>query len=410
VRIQIGEIDMTVRISRLATALGAVLFIAPACVPPPAPRPAPPKAAAPAGTFLETFNGAPAAPTRFASANWDISVHSREHHGETMDAMHAQHGADCSAPPATHAISRFDQAVFQCRDHVMTAMNAGGYGEIVLTPNRLVDFSKGEAVISVDVSTLVTSRRDWWDIWITPFNENIQLPCEVSCADLQGPPRRAVHVYMTETFSGTTGFRAEIHNNFTSTEVPGDFSTGYEAVLKPDAARRDKFELRISRTHIKFGMPGYGLTWVNAPISNLGWDVGVVQFAHHSYTPEKDEAIANPHANTWHWDNVSIKPARPFKMIRAQQRAVTSTATFATASPANARLRFAAYGTSMQVSFNGGKTWTNATRQAQSVNATDAFASYWTPMPAGVKSVQFRGQPGCCPSGPAIRDVSIWAL
>ena len=39
-------------------------------------------------------------------------------------------------------------AVFQCRNHVMTAINASGYGVIYLTPNHLVDLSLERSVIS----------------------------------------------------------------------------------------------------------------------------------------------------------------------------------------------------------------------------------------------------------------------
>jgi hypothetical protein len=398
--------------SALLAALLTVSCVAPA--PRPAPKPAAPKPLTPGGTasaFRETFDGAPASPAPFASPNWDVAVHSRDHFGATMDAVHAHHGAMCTPPPETHPISRFDQAVFRCKDHVMTSMNGAGYGEIVLTPNRAVDFSKGTAVVSFDVSTLVTSRRDWWDLWITPYAENVQLPCEDWCPDLQGPPKRAVHINMS-TFNGNqTGFGAEIYSNFKPTAVPGSHFDGYERFLTPDAARRDTFELRISRTHIRFGMPAYGVYWINAPIKDLGWDVGVVQFAHHSYSPTKDTVVASAQPNTWHWDNVAINPSRAFKIIRAQQRAVDrEAATFPSAAPQNARLRFSAYGTAIQVSFDAGRTWANAARQLQSINSTDHFASYWTPIPAGATRVNFRGQPGCCPSAPAFRDISIWAV
>jgi hypothetical protein len=340
----------------------------------------------------------------------DVAVHSRSFLGSTMDAMHAQHGADCAGPPAQHLISAFEDAVFQCRDHVMTSINGVDYGVVYLTPNHMVDFSRGEAVVSIDASTLVASRRDWWDIWITPYDENLALPSIEEIPDLQGPPRRAVQVEM-RTFNGNqTGFVASVFNGFQRQTLPSKDERSYERVLTPDAARRDKFELRISQNRIRFGMPAYNLWWVDTPIANLGWNQGVVQIGHHSYNPAKDDIVPGAHAGTWHWDNLYIKPARPFTIIRAQQRSAYPVATFPQAAPANARLRFAGYGTGMQVSFDSGRTWSNATRQAQPGTFTDHFSSYWTPIPAGTTRVHFRGQPGCCPAGPAVRDVSIWAL
>lgn len=35
-------------------------------------------------------------------------------------------------------------------------------------------------------------------------------------------------------------------------------------------------------------MPAYNFWWIDATIPNLGWDMGVVQFGHHSYNPTKD--------------------------------------------------------------------------------------------------------------------------
>ena len=39
----------------------------------------------------------------------------------------------------------------------MTSINASGYGVIYLTPDQMVDFSAGEAVVRFDMSTFRTS-------------------------------------------------------------------------------------------------------------------------------------------------------------------------------------------------------------------------------------------------------------
>src|SRR5712692_11171226 len=80
------------------------------------------------GAFLETFDGSPGAPTPWRSSTWDVTVHSRATaHFYTLEQMNAGHGTDCGAPPATHAVSTYDDAVFQCRNHIMTALYAGEY-------------------------------------------------------------------------------------------------------------------------------------------------------------------------------------------------------------------------------------------------------------------------------------------
>ena len=157
------------------------------------------------GSFLETFDGSPGAPTPWRPATWDVTVHSRDVGTfATLESMHAGHGSDCSAPPAEHNISSYDDAVFVCRDHVMTAIKAGGYGLIYLTPNQLVDFGAGEAVVKFDVSTLRTSQRDWIDLWITPFNENLQFALDEFLPDGNGNPRNAIHLRM-DNFGGGSG-------------------------------------------------------------------------------------------------------------------------------------------------------------------------------------------------------------
>ena len=77
----------------------------------------------------ETFDGSPASPLAFNDVDWDVQVHSRD--SDTwfqLEPINAQHGADCSGPPASHVNTSYEGSVFQCRDHLMTSLNAGGYG------------------------------------------------------------------------------------------------------------------------------------------------------------------------------------------------------------------------------------------------------------------------------------------
>jgi hypothetical protein len=381
--------------------------------------PAPTVTQAPAG-FIETFDGSPAHPQPWHPAKWDVTVHSRDiETWNTLEPMEAMHGSDCSAPPASHMISSYEDAVFLCRDHLMTSILAEGYGVIYLTPNQLVNFSNDEAIISWDMSTARSSGRDWVDLWITPYQDNLQLPLEDWLPDLDGEPRNAVHVRM-DLANGDTMFRTSIIRNFETIEIPGqNIEHGYESFLTPDAKRRDKFELRISRNHIRFGMPTYNFYWIDSAIPELDWNQGIVQFGHHSYNPAKDAGCPiNQNTKTgcapttWHWDNVSINPAVPFILLRADQRMADAEAAqvrFSAPTPANAYLRFAGIGNQIEISFDNGKTWQPTVRQATEKSAEEHFSSYWTPIPAGIQDIQFRGADWW--GGPWVaRDISIWAL
>jgi hypothetical protein len=87
------------------------------------------------------------------------------------------HGTDCqpfqTAEPVnairpenlgSHAVSTYDDLNFRCRNHMMTAIKASGYGVAYVTPNALVDFGSGEASIKFALATLRTSGSDWVDV------------------------------------------------------------------------------------------------------------------------------------------------------------------------------------------------------------------------------------------------------
>lgn len=380
----------------------------------PTPTPPPTITPIPVSGFLATFDGAPAAPAPWRPADWDVTVHSRDR--ETwvnLDSMAAAHGPGCEPPPGQHANTSYEGAVFLCRDHLMTAIRASGYGVIYLTPNQMVDFSAGEAVIRFDVSTLRTSNRDWIDLWITPYEDNLQAPLEDWLPDLNGEPRRAIHIRMRFGTAGnlTGAFEAFVIDQFDDTVVPLRRTAGYESYFTPSAALRQTFELRLSPTHIKFGMPVHDLWWIDSDIAPLSWTAGIVQFGHHSYNPMKDCPLTcSP--NTWHWDNVSISPAVPFTILRADRRFVDPTQpgplSFPRPAPAGSHLRFSGIGNGIEVSFDGGATWRAAVIQVQETTSSDHFRTYWTPIPAGTSSVMVRGQ-NWWGGKWHVRDISIWS-
>jgi hypothetical protein len=362
--------------------------------------------------FTFNFTGDPTTPIPWTPSNWDVVVHSRDLKTfDRLEGMQAQHGANCGAYPATHYNDSYEGAVFLCHNHVMTAINAHGYGEIVLTPDHMVDFAGGETTISFNLSTLRTALRDWVDIWITPFNDNLVLPLD-ELVDLQGPPPHAIHVRMDQT-TGTV-FRAELIDNFVVTKLPFNGKKTLEKLLaSPSAVTRTKFALTISPTHLTFGAPALGFNWVDTPITQLAWSRGIVQLSHHSYNPTKKCVVSATMTcvpNTWHWSDFSISNAVPFTLIRGDHQAIhgaPTLVTFPSAAPHSSFLRFAAIGT-IDVSFDGGKTWQPAKVQSQQRHNPEHFSSYWIAVPAGTTSVNIRGTNWF--AGPWwVRDVSIWS-
>jgi len=374
-------------------------------------------AAAASAQFSELFDGAPSTPTPWNSPDWDIAVHSRDiDTWELLETIDAAHGADCGAPPATHSNSSYAGSVYQCRDHMMTALNASGYGVIYLAPNELIDFSDGSATLQFDMSTLRTSGRDWIDIWITPYEDNLQLPLDDWLPDLTGDPRNAIHVRMD---LGTNRFKAFVVRDFVKTELPGtsDSHLDYDSFLTPSPMRRDTFELSLDSTHLTFGMPDHDFNWVDTTFAELGWTAGVVQLGHHSYNPTKcdDGTECGGAPNTWHWDNIEISTSVPFSIVPATQRyadpSVSTAVEFGAPAPPDAHLRFAGIGNDLEVSFDGGTSWQAAELQSQREDLIkeEHFKSYWMPVPAGITTVNFRGS-GWFAGDWRVRDLSFWSL
>jgi hypothetical protein len=263
--------------------------------------------------------------------------------------------------------------------------------------------------VSFALSTLRTSTRDWVDVWVSPYDDHLQLPLQDWLPDLNGPPRNAVHVFLDQDGH----FRVVVYDDFDAVELELASWEGYETFLTPDARRRDTFELHLSDDHIRFGMPDHDHWWVDTPIPSLGWTQGVVQLGHHSYTPTKDCPDGRCRPGTWHWDDVVIEPAVPFTMIGADRRhadgGTGGAIRFAAPAPDRAHLRFAGIGDDLAVSYDRGRTWRPAELQRQHQDPVDeAFRSYWMPLPAGTSEVHFRG--GDWWGGPwMVRDASIWA-
>lgn len=308
--------------------------------------------------------GTPSAPQPITQnaeyAHFSVDVHTREPSGSWPSAMDAQHGTDCSAPPATHVVSTLAQSVFICSNHVMTALNGSGYGEAVLTPSQLLDCTV-VCTVTWDMSTERQSTRDWPDLWLTPWNDNLALPFDEGDVDLQGIPRQGIHVNLQ---NGTNNaFHVDTIANYVATGLPYDASIGIGQGISPgtnQAAVRQTFRLTVTQGHVRFerlaSATAIAFVWVDANAPVLMASDYVVQFGHHSYNPTKDGAGVPA---TWHWFNSSglplLNPTVPFTLIHgcvktntapcslANAQFVTannSAITFDAPAPANAFLRF----------------------------------------------------------------------
>jgi hypothetical protein len=384
--------------------------------------------------FRESFNGGTTSPT-YVVNNIDrwYAFPFLARHGLPMTPMEAQHGQDCAPPPAFHNISTLDKTIFMCKDHLMTAIDCCGRGldaMVTLQPNHLVDLSKGEAVVRVDVSTRSKSASgDWWEIWLTPWDDQLVNPMGTNTFHQGGPPRNSVMLIVQDfdTTSTSKGWGEAVfdQNGDEVLDHMRHLATGISDFVPFSDTRRDTYEIRITKEKIKKFIKSDGqMKFVSEFAIPGGFKANeaVVQFAQSNYRTRQDGGGCSEDCgtlpNTWHWDNVEIYPAIPYKLVNAQEMYLTQTerfnslpkkVTFKAAAPANARLIFR--GWDMQnkpkISFDNGANWqvVNYVRPSPDTigynppGIPDAL-SYSVAIPAGQTSVLMNGN-GSCYEDPA---------
>lgn len=364
--------------------------------------------ALPPNTYLETVAGSPSSPLSGPPDSLFKTLYSNSGGITLTSSMGAQHDSNCSGPEGVHTVDDNAETVFRCRDHVMTAVNSPGTVKVYLTADHMADFSQGTATIRWNMSTYRTSSRDWVDFAIMPFDDHYQAWGQNGLT-----PRNGITLTMENQVPGQSRLVGSVFRNFQRTgfgQVTG--SRPYEAFLTPDKARRDTFQIELSRDRIRVSMPDYNAVWIDAAISPpLDWTQGIVQWNHAAYNPGKDDSqwcravVLGPNdaghcgANTWHWGNFYISPAVPYTVIKADReytRFGESRVTFQQPAPSGAWLQFIAVannaaGRPLDLSFDGGHTWQRAVMLPLSGYAGDEwYKSYWQQIPAGVQSVEFR--------------------
>jgi IPT/TIG domain len=371
--------------------------------------------------YTNTFNyGSPASPQAIVPSDMDVQIHVRAPSNQMTDPMNAGHGADCSAPPATHTIQNLSDGLFACKNHLMTAIGDSDYGEIALTPNHMADWSTGTTTITFNVSTQQFNASDWLEVWLTPFSDNTSMPFSGNPVDFQGPPKNAIifSLDQSELMGTMSGDVTPVQNYVLQSHLPKVAckyipdpqcinAYGATSAVPLSAVTRTQYEIDISQGHIRFGLPG--VVWWTDTNVNVPFTQALVTLAHHSYNPLKHDAGTG--IDTYHWSNFAISNAVPFTILNGAERVINgstlSTIHFPAAAPAGSYLRFSALGT-MSISLDGGTTWQAAVMQGLHTH-DEHFQTYMTPIPAGTTSVMVSGIDNQYAQPWWIRDPAIWS-
>ncbi len=344
-------------------------------------------------TFDETVDLVPASPQAWQPMNWDVTSHSRNSANiwHEIDTLSADFGPNCTPPPDTHIITTYEDSVFVCDGTLQTTLGSEGYHMTYLTPDHLVDFSDEEAVIQFDVSTLRFRGRDFLNVWVTPYEDNLQLPIQGWLPAATGEPKNGVLV-RTGMTKDHTRIESSVFRDFAASTLYDNYTT-IESVLaqnglSPSNTRLETVEMRLSADHLSVCFTEYDHCFLDTAINPpLDWTQGVVQFGHHGWGLEEP--------NTYHWDNFHIEPAVPFSIIGATSRSVNADAdTFTFPQPAltDSYLRFVGIGENLEVSFDEGVNWQSAEQQTHdpAEYKAEQFRTYWTAVPANTQTVQVR--------------------
>lgn len=416
--------------------------------------------------FREVFNGSP--PTPLAAVNnydrWYTQPTMQGPTGWTLnpEPMIAQHGTDCGKPgsrpkspwngtdePAGfHIIRTLDETVYRCKDHIMTASNPPSTGTaagmVVMKPNHMVDLSKGEAVVSIDVSTKSPSSGDWWDIWITPWDDQLIAPSEHRW-HFTGAPKNAIQLTVRD-HDQNKNWAHQIWKNFVR-QGPDRWQESSDAlefwkfpnirpIVSESDTRRDVYEVRMTKDLVKLYIksPDDGQLKLVDEFDIPGGfpaNEAVVQFLSTNYEPEMNGKFgcAEVHCPsitipaTWHWDNAIIKPAIEYKLIRVTPRLVyggmpSNKLTFDQPAPKNARMLFTGndWDNQPKISFNNGNTWIIATQvrppndhPGENYDGKYETSTYSIPVPEGATSALVNGRRGWDAGPPTNNIKSDWA-
>lgn len=316
------------------------------------------------GAFVELWDSSPSTPEVWDPSDWLILSHWRDpvnwENGKAVDVHHD--GATCGGvtetgldPGTMHHISTRPEGRYLCNGHLMSGLDGQEYGLIYFMPPAMVDFSSGPGTISWDLSTLATSNRDWVDVWVTPYEDDVAAPFEPESSlnvDFQGVPRNGLWVKQVNGAQWVVHWIADdVVTEVGVVDVPA-------GPKLPSAAHRSPMEITLTPTTVSFGfLPDAGFTDGNVTTftlpSKATWRQGTVKFGHHSYNPLKDcpttgmGAACTP--STWHWDNVRIEPSVPLAIERAAPEVVIAdsssadtpqTVSWTAAAPADAVLKF----------------------------------------------------------------------
>ena len=107
-----------------------------------------------------------------------------------------------------------------------------------------------------EMSTERSSLRDWPDVWLTPWSDNLTLPFDEGDVDLQGVPSRGIHLSAVASQS-SWGVSTIANSNESALSNAWWESMGSGITAGTNqAAIRQTFKLTLTPGHVRFERSG----------------------------------------------------------------------------------------------------------------------------------------------------------
>ncbi len=164
-----------------------------------------------------------------------------------------------------HAIVRYEDMVYVCADHLMTAAYAAGASKLTLTPNHLVDTRSGDGIVEFAVSTYRTAGRDYWQLDLSPLDSHLQLPEGDVVADANGKALNSlsINTVLNDAMTGPADAPGAI-NVFRSMMIDNGRFLQNGQYIQPDDANATWVRAQIANP----GDPDRQTLYQNAPDSH----------------------------------------------------------------------------------------------------------------------------------------------
>jgi hypothetical protein len=335
----------------------------------------------------------------------------------------ADHGPNCEPPASdtslptlgvdTHTVTTIDQSVYVCHDHVMSALAGPGYAQASFMPPALADWADGPVTLTWSVSTFIGSDRGWWEAWLTPKSDQLELPASNQGDQVQGTPKSAIMLQEcglgAQGLQGQHGICGAVIVNGVQHNLPV-LAKSVESVLTPSRQTRTQYQAVISATHITVSLPATHTVLLDSA-ATIPFTQAIVQLTDEEYDPLKSDACGPPAdqaklggkcaLNTFHWSDLGISNAIPFDVSHPSARFMgpghTAANVFASPSVAGSLLAFHWIANGMSVSFDGGATFTKAPIQATENGSGGSCGVNQSlmPIPAGATSFILKASNNC---------------